>query len=293
MTTFEGSMVALVTPFKDGKIDEGNLKKLVEFHIENGTQVIVPCGTTGESATLTHDEHEQVISTVIGFVNKRAKVLAGAGSNSTAEAIRLHQFCQKAGADGTLHITPYYNKPTQEGLFQHFQAVAKSADLPIILYNVPSRTGVNMLAETTIRLAKIDTVVGVKEASGNLAQASMIINNTPDSFSLLSGEDDLTYPLYCLGAKGAISVTANIVPKTCVEQYLAVCEGDYKKAREIHDKLFELHKVMFIETNPIPVKAALAIMGYIEEEYRLPMVQASSQSRDKIKEVLKKMDLIF
>lgn len=286
-------MVAIVTPFKGGKIDEESLKRLIDFQIENGTDVIVPCGTTGESATLTHEEHEVVISTVIKHVNKRVKVLAGAGSNSTAEAVRLQEFCQKAGADGTLHITPYYNKPTQEGLFQHFQAIAKSSDVPIILYNVPSRTGVNMLAETTIKLSAIDTIVGVKEASGNLGQALAIINGTDEDFALLSGEDALTYSLYCLGGKGAISVTANVAPQKCAEQYQAIRQGDFQKALQIHNELLELHDVMFIETNPIPVKAALAIMGSIEEEYRLPMVCASSQNREKIKAVLKKMEIIF
>lgn len=293
MTLFEGSMVALVTPFKNGKIDEESLKRLVEFHIENGTDVIVPCGTTGESATLTHDEHEQVISLVVQAVNKRAKVLAGAGSNSTAEAIRLHKFCRRAGADGALHITPYYNKPTQEGLLQHFQAIAKSADLPIILYNVPGRTGVNMAAETTIQLARIDTIVGIKEASGDLVQASRIVNGTDDSFVLLSGEDALNYPLYCLGARGAISVTANVLPKKCAEQYRAVRDGDFVTARRIHNELLPLSQVLFVETNPIPVKAALAAMGYIEEEYRLPLVPASSANRERVKEVLKKLGLIF
>lgn len=293
MTTFQGSMVALVTPFKNGKIDEESLKKLIDFQIENGTDVIAPCGTTGESATLTHEEHEQVISFVIKCVNKRAKVLAGAGSNSTTEAVKLHQFCEKAGADGTLHITPYYNKPTQEGLYQHFQTIAKSSDLPIILYNVPSRTSVNMLPETTVRLSQIDTIVGIKEASGSLPQASRIINDTDESFVLLSGEDALTYPLYCIGAKGAISVTANIMPQKCAEQYQAVSNGDLQKARLLHDELFDLHEVLFIETNPIPVKSALSLMGHIEEEYRLPLVPASPQHREKIKEVLKAKGMIF
>lgn len=290
---FTGSMVALVTPFKNGKVDEVALRNLVDFQIQNGTSVIVPCGTTGESATLTHDEHDRVIQIVVEQANRRVKVLAGAGSNSTDEAIRLHKFSQKIGADGSLQITPYYNKPTQEGLLQHFQAIAKSADLPIILYNVPGRTALNMKAETTIELSRIDTIVGIKEASGDLEQAMKIINNTADDFAVLSGEDALTYPLYCLGAKGVISVTANIAPRLCADQYQAVVEGDHRRALSIHNELLELHQIMFVETNPIPVKAALALMGKIEEEYRLPLVQLSKGNRELLKQCLKQRKMIF
>lgn len=291
--TFTGSMVALVTPFKNGLVDEVALRALVDFHIKNGTSVLVPCGTTGESATLSHEEHDRVISIVVEQANKKIKVLAGAGSNNTAEAVRLHQFCHKIGADGALHITPYYNKPTQEGLLQHFKAVAKASDLPVVLYNVPGRTAVNMKAETTIELAKIDTIVGIKEASGDLEQAMKIINETSEEFVVLSGEDALTYPLYCLGAKGVISVTANIQPRLCADQYQAVVTGDHKKALAIHNELLDLHQIMFVETNPIPVKAALAMMGMIEEEYRLPLVAMSAANREKLKQCMLRKKLIF
>lgn len=290
---FEGSMVALVTPFKNGKVDNDALQKLIEFQISNGTSVIVPCGTTGESATLTHDEHDHVIELTVKTVNKRAKVLAGAGSNSTAEAVRLHQYCKKIGADGALHITPYYNKPTQDGLLQHFQTIARSCDLPVVLYNVPGRTGVNMLPDTVAKLSQIDTIVGIKEASGNLDQASEIIAHTSEEFALYSGEDSLTYPLYALGAKGVISVTTNIAPKDMSEQYAAIQKKDFATARALHYKLFDLHKTLFIETNPIPVKTALALMGYIEEEFRLPLCPIGPANREKLKAVMKKLGLIF
>lgn len=292
MRLFEGSMVALVTPFKNGEVDEGALRRLIDFQIAGGTSAIVPCGTTGESATLTHDEHNRVVAITVEHVAKRVKVLAGAGSNCTDEAIRLHQFCHKAGADGALHITPYYNKPTQEGLLQHYQAIAKSADLPIVLYNVPSRTGVNMVAATTVTLSKVDNIVGIKEASGSLDQASDILAGVGDDFCVISGEDSLTYPLYALGACGVISVTANIVPKDCSRQYAAIKAGNFAKARDIHYQLFNLHKQLFIETNPIPVKAALGLMGLIEEEYRLPLVPMSSGPREKLQSLLKEHDLI-
>ena len=293
MINFEGSMVALVTPFKNGKIDEKAFRNLIDLQIAGGTSVLVPCGTTGESATMSHAEHEQVIAICQEQAGKRAQVLAGAGSNSTAEAIRLTEFCEKAGVDGVLHITPYYNKPTQEGLLQHFQAIAKSTSLPVVLYNVPGRTGVNMLPETVVALAKIDNIVGIKEASGSLVQATEIIKNTDESFYLLSGEDALNYPLYAIGAKGAISVTCNLLPKKCAEQYAAIKKGDFAKALQIHQELFELNNVLFVETNPIPVKAALALMGYLDEEYRLPLVKISSKNREVLKAVLQKNGLLF
>jgi len=289
---FEGSMVALVTPFKDGKVDEEGLKALVDFHVEAGTAVIVPCGTTGESATLTHEEHDLVISLVVKHADKRVKVLAGAGSNATAEAIRLNKFCESVGADGTLHITPYYNKPPQQGLLEHFKAIAASSDVPIILYNVPGRTAVNMTAETTIELSKIKNIVGVKEASGDVNQIDEIIKGTADDFSVISGDDELTYELYCKGACGVISVTANVVPAKCAEQFKAIKSGDTKRAQEIHEELLALHKIMFVETSPIPVKAALAMMGRIEEEYRLPLVNMTQGNREKLKAVLTNMGLI-
>lgn len=289
---FEGCMVALVTPFRGGKIDEEALKRLIEFHISRGTKVIVPCGTTGESATLSHAEHERVVGLTVSLVNRRAKVLAGAGSNSTAEAIRLHKAAALAHADGALHITPYYNKPTQAGLIQHFTAIAKSADLPVVLYNIPGRTCVNMLPATTIELSKIDTIVGIKEGSGNLSQAGDIIAGVDQNFAVICGDDELAYAMYCLGAKGVISVTANLVPDMLSQQYASVVSGDYKKALAIHNKLLRLHRQLFVETNPIPIKAALHMMGLIEEELRLPLTPLTAGNRETLKAVMKDMGLI-
>lgn len=293
MNHIEGSMVAIVTPFRDGKIDVEAFKNLINFQIQNGTSVIVPCGTTGESATLSHDEHDEVIRLAVEHVNGRAKVLGGAGSNSTREALRLHKYCEKIGTDAALHITPYYIKPTQEGLYEHFKAIADSCGLPVVLYNVPGRTGVNLLPETVARLASHTNIIGIKEASGSLTQATEIIRSTPDDFYLYSGEDALTYSLYALGAKGAISVTCNVEPKRCSDQYLAIQENDYAKAKEIHYQLFDLHQAMFFETNPIPVKAALSMMGLIAEEYRLPMTKMSEGNRERLKKVLKDLKKIF
>ena len=289
---FTGSMVAIVTPFKNGQLDESALKTLIDFQINEGTSVIVPCGTTGESATLSHEEHERVIALTVQITAGRAKVLAGAGSNNTTEAVRLHQSCKKAGADGALHITPYYNKPPQEGLFQHFLAVAKSCDLPVVLYNVPGRTSLNMTPDTVMRLAALDTVIGIKEASGNLEQASEIIARAPKSFSLYSGEDALTYPLYALGARGVISVTANVTPGDLAAQYTAIKKNDHTTALAIHNRLFNLHRAMFWETNPIPVKTALALMGLIQEEFRLPLVAMTPSLREKLKSLLQSMGIL-
>lgn len=290
---FEGSMVALVTPFKNGKVDEDALRRLIDFHVASGTSVLVPCGTTGESATLTHEEHDAVIRLTVLHASKRVKVLAGAGSNSTAEALRLHQNAARVGADGALHITPYYNKPTQSGLYAHFRAIAESSELPVVLYNVPGRTGVNLLPETVLRLAQIKTVVGIKEASGVLDQASEIMAGAPADFGLYSGEDSLSFALYALGAKGVISVTANVAPAEMAAQYDAIKRGDFSAARDIHYKLFALHKALFLETNPIPVKAALSLMGLIEEEYRLPLTAISPQNRERLKDVLKGLNKVF
>ncbi len=285
-------MVALVTPLKNGKIDEPALRALIDWHIQNGTSCIIPCGTTGESATLTHQEHEQVIDITIKQVNRRIKVLAGAGSNATHEAVRLNIQAKKLGADGTLHITPYYNKPTQEGLYQHYKAVAASADIPVILYNVPSRTGVNMLPETVARLSSIPNLIGIKEASGSLDQVRRVIDACPKNFIVLSGEDSQTLDMLKMGAVGAISVTANIAPRDCANEWDAFAKGDLPQAEKIHQKLMALHNVMFIETNPIPVKAALAMMNKISEEYRLPLVSLADENRDKLKKALKEYGLI-
>ncbi len=289
---FEGSYVAIVTPFKNGKVDAAALKGLIEFHIENGTNGIVPCGTTGESATLDHREHEEVIRIAVETCDGRVPVLAGTGSNATHEAIELTLSAQKIGVDGALLITPYYNKPTQEGLYQHFAAVAKETKLPVVLYNVPSRTSINMLPATVARLSKIENIVGIKEASGNLVQVSEIIQSCGPDFSVISGEDALTWPILALGGKGVISVTANLVPDKFTRLCKAAREGDIETARSLHYELLKLNDVMFIETNPIPVKAALAIMGRIEQEYRAPMCPPSDENLGKLQSVLKDYSLV-
>lgn len=266
---FTGSLVALVTPFKDGKVDIEKLEDLVEFHVEAGTSGLVPCGTTGESATLSHEEHELVIATVVHRADGRIPVVAGTGSNSTREAIRLTRYAKEAGADGALLITPYYNKPTQRGLVAHFEAVARETDLPLILYNVPGRTGVNMLPPAVIECARLPNVVGIKEASGNVDQAVEILRGC--DITVLSGDDSLTLPLMAVGAEGVISVAANVVPKLMVDLVDLAAGGDFVGARELHMKLFPLFKVLFVETNPIPVKTAVALMGRIGPELRLPL----------------------
>ncbi|MEC9019538.1 MAG: 4-hydroxy-tetrahydrodipicolinate synthase [Nitrospinota bacterium] len=289
---FEGSFVAIVTPFKNGKVDAKALKELIDFHIENGTNGIVPCGTTGESATLSHHEHEEVIRIAIETCRGRVPVLAGTGSNATHEAIELTLSAQKVGADGALLITPYYNKPTQEGLSQHFVAVAKETRLPIVLYNVPSRTSINMLPETVARLSKIENIVGIKEASGNLVQVSEIIQSCSADFEVISGEDALTWPILALGGKGVISVTANLVPEKFSKLCKAALEGDMATARSLHYELLKLNDAMFIETNPIPVKAALAIMGRIDNEFRAPLCAPSDQNLATLKSVLQQYKLV-
>ena len=283
---FKGSIVAIVTPMKKGKVDEKAIRELVEFQIQNGTDGIVPCGTTGESATLTYEEHCQVIDIVIDQTKKRVPVIAGTGSNSTHETIYLTEHAKKSGADCALIITPYYNKPTQEGLYQHFKAVAEAVDIPIILYNVPGRTAVNMLPETVIRLSKIKNIVGVKEASCSMDQATEILMNVDKDFALLSGEDSLSFPLFCIGAKGVISVATNIVPRMMADMWDSFERGDFLKAREIHMKLFPLFKAIFFETNPIPVKKAVYLMGMIEDEIRLPLVTMTKGNEEKLRKVL-------
>ena len=288
---FSGSMVALITPFKNGKVDEKALRNLIDWQIESGTDVIVPCGTTGESATLSHEEHDRVIEITVEQVNGRAKVLAGTGSNSTEEAIRLTQEAKAVGADGALLVCPYYNKPTQSGLYQHFKIIASKVDLPLILYNIPGRTGINLLPETVARLAQIENIVGIKEATASLTQASEVIAACPKNFSLLSGEDALNWPLYAIGAKGAISVTANLLPKLCAELWDANERGDFKHCQKLHYDLLKINEILFIETNPIPVKTALAIMGKCEEEFRLPLCEMGKENREKLKKVLKEYGL--
>jgi 4-hydroxy-tetrahydrodipicolinate synthase len=289
---FKGSMVAIVTPFKNGKVDEKALGDLIEFHIKHGTDVIVPCGTTGESATLSHEEHHRVVEITVKTVNKRVPVIAGAGSNSTSETIDLTNYAKKAGADGVLLITPYYNKPTQEGLFQHFKKIAESVDIPIVLYNVPGRTSVNMLPATVARLREVKSIVGIKEATGDLKQISELIRLCGRDFDVISGDDFTTLPLLSIGGVGAISVTANIVPGDAAAMFDAFFAGKREEALRLHFKMEPLHSLMFIETNPIPVKTALAMMGKIGEEFRLPLCPMADANKDKLKKALKDYGLI-
>ena len=289
---FEGSFVAIITPFKNGKVDEEGLRNLIEFQITNGTNGIVPCGTTGESATLDHEEHSQVISIVVDACKGRVPVLAGTGSNSTKEAIKLTKEAEKAKANGALLITPYYNKPTQEGLYRHFEAVAKETSLPIVLYNVPSRTSVNMLSNTVKRLSEIKNFVGIKEASGSLQQMSEIVDQCEDSFSLISGDDPLLLPILSIGGKGVISVTANVAPDKVSKLCAYAAKNEMVQARKLHFELMELNNAMFIETNPIPVKTALGLMGKIDPELRPPLSSISQKNFESLKTVLRKYSLI-
>ncbi len=289
---FKGAIVAIVTPFKNGEIDEPALRDLIEFQIENGTDGIVPCGTTGESATLSHEEHDRVIEITIDAVRKRVPVIAGTGSNSTVEAMRLTKHAHEAGADGVLVVAPYYNRPTQEGLYQHYKALAENVPIPIIPYNIPSRTGVNILPETVARLAKISNIVGIKEASGSLKQMNDVIRLCDDGFSVLSGDDFFTLPLLTLGGKGVISVISNVAPADMACLVDAFEAGNMKKARAMHDKMVPLVDALFIETNPTPVKAALALMGKISEDVRLPLYRMTETSREKLKRVMQNYGLI-
>ncbi len=289
---FTGSLVAIVTPFKNGRVDERTLGDLIEWQIANGTDGIVPCGTTGESATLSHEEHERVIAFTVEVVKRRVPVIAGTGSNCTDEAIALTRHASRVGADGALLITPYYNKPTQEGLFRHFKAVAEAADIPIVLYNIPGRTGVNMLPATVARLTSVQNIVAIKEGSGAVQQASEIIQMCGDRITVLSGDDPLTLPMMAVGAKGVITVTANIVPADMARLVDAFAEGRMEEARRLHFKLSPLFAALFLETNPIPVKAALSMMGKIEEELRLPLCPMGQENRDKLARVMKEYGLI-
>lgn len=285
---FKGSIVAIVTPFHNGKVDEKKLRELIDFQIKNGSSGIVPCGTTGESATLTFDEHEKVIEITIEQVNKRVPVIAGTGSNSTEEAIMLTKQAASAGADASLQVSPYYNRPTQAGLFRHFKAIAESVKIPIILYNIAGRTGVNIEPETIAGLAKdCRNIVAVKEASGSLDQMSRIKALCPPNFQLISGDDSLTLPVLSIGGVGVISVVANVVPADVAGLVSAFEKGNIKKAQNLHYKLLPLIKACFIETNPIPVKTAMGLLGMCEPDLRLPMCSMSPVNLDKLKKALK------
>jgi 4-hydroxy-tetrahydrodipicolinate synthase len=289
---FKGSIVAIVTPFRNGKVDEKALGNLIEWHIKQGTNAIVPCGTTGESATLDYEEHHRVIRFTVEAVNKRVPVIAGTGANATDETIMITKEAKKSGADAALVVAPYYNKPTQEGLYRHYKAIAEAVKIPLILYNVPGRTAVNILPSTVARLAEIRNIVAIKEATGDMKQASEIIRLCGNRIAVLSGDDFTTLPLMALGGKGTISVSANVAPRL-VSQMCALWEkGRFDEARKLHFKLEPLNAAMFIETNPIPVKTALALMGKIREEFRLPLCEMAPANREKLKAVLKDMKLI-
>jgi 4-hydroxy-tetrahydrodipicolinate synthase len=289
---FGGASVGIITPFKNGKVDEEAFRKLIEEQIAGGTDAIVPCGTTGESTTLSHEEHDRVIEITVDAVKKRVPVIAGTGSNSTAEAIRLTKHAWEAGADGALLVCPYYNRPTQEGIYQHYRTVAEKIPIPIIIYNIQSRTGTNITAETLARLAEIKNIVGVKEASGNIKQMSDIIRLCGPDFEVLSGDDIFTLPLLALGGKGVISVISNVVPADMAALVDAFVGGDLQKARDLHFRMSPLIDALFIETNPIPTKAALAMMGKIEYDLRLPLCRMSEKNEAILKNVMQQYGLI-
>ena len=291
---FKGAFTAIVTPFKeDGRLDEKALKALVEFQIKNKIDGIVPCGTTGESPTLDYEEHHKVIKIVVDASNGKVPVIAGTGSNSTKEAVEMTRKAADAGADASLQVCPYYNKPTQEGLYRHFSEIAKSVDIPIIIYNIQSRTAVNLETATLATLAKEHSNIGgVKEASGNMPQMMEVISSLPKNFSVLSGDDILTLPLMSCGGHGVISVASNIVPNEIHNLTESALNGDFRKAEELHYKYLPLFKGIFIETNPIPIKAALAMKGMIKEIYRLPMCEMKDENKDKLRKILKDLKII-
>ncbi len=294
-SNFQGSAVALVTPFKNGAIDEKTLRDLVEWHIAEGTDVIVPCGTTGESATINYEEHDRVIKIVVEQVKKRIPVLAGTDSNATSEAIEMTKHDKSIREDGSLQVTPYYNKPTQEGLYRHFKAIAEAVDLPMMLYNVPGRTSVNMLPETAARLASIKNIICIKEASGNLEQVKKVIElckNVRLDFQILSGEDAQNLEIIELGGVGMISVTANVVPGKLAQMWDLYRAGKKDEAKKIHQELQPLHAAMFFETNPIPAKTALSLMGKCSGEFRLPLCEMGKENSDKLKKVLQEFKLV-
>jgi len=288
---FTGAMVALVTPFQDGEVDFGTLNELIDFQIENGIDGLVPVGTTGESPTLSYDEHKQVIERVVKGAAGSVPVIAGAGANSTAEAIELTAYAKKTGADATLQVCPYYNKPTQEGFYQHFKAIAEEVDLPIVLYNIPGRCGAGMTPETIARLAEIENIVAIKEATGSLDQASEIAMRC--DMTIISGDDSLTLPLASVGGKGVISVVANIVPADVKAMTDLILEGDLVSARQWHRKLFALSKNMLtLATNPIPIKAAMAMLDLASDELRLPMTPLEEDKKAALRQTLKDYGLL-
>lgn len=290
---FNGVFTALVTPYqKSGEIDKQSLKKLVDFQLKEGISGLVPVGTTGESPTLSHEENLDVIELVINQVAGKVPVIAGTGSNCTSEAVRMTKIARQLGADCSLQVNPYYNKPTQEGLYRHFMTIADSVDLPIMVYNIKGRSGVNIETANLMKMAEHPNIVAVKEASGDLGQMMDVISKSPKDFSVLSGDDNIALPLTLMGGNGVVSVASNIIPKWMMDMINSAKKGDVEKSRTIHYDLLPLFKAMFLETNPIPVKSCLAMMGLIEEVYRLPMCEPTAEHKDQLKEMLKAQGIL-
>ncbi len=289
---FKGAFTAIITPFKNNEVDYDAFAELIEFQIKEGIHGIVPCGTTGESATLSFEEHKEVIKKCVEIVNKRVPIIAGSGSNNTKEAIELTKYAKDVGADGALVITPYYNKPTQEGLYYHFKTIAEEVNIPIVVYNVPGRTGVNLLPDTLAKLKDLSNIAAVKEASGSITQAEEIIIKTEGKLNLLSGDDSLYFPILTIGGTGVISVVSNIIPKDVANVYNEFQSGNMEESRNIFYKYFFLTKSMFYETNPIPAKTSLNLMGKISDELRLPLYKMSDTNKNRLIEDLKKYSLI-
>jgi len=289
---FSGSMAAIVTPFRDGRIDTDGLERLIEFQVSNGTSAIVPCGSTGESATLTHDEHSEVVRLAVRFVRGRVPVIAGSGSNSTAEAIALTRAAREAGATAALLISPYYNKPTQEGIYRHYKAVAEVTGVPLILYNIPGRTASKIEATTIARLAELEHIVGLKDATGSLDEVQEVLRLCGDRIAVYSGDDSLTLPIMAAGGAGVISVVANVMPRQSADMVAECMHGNWDKGRRLHYELLPLIRALFLETNPIPVKAAVAMMGYCRDELRLPLLPMSDAPRAKLRAVMQQYGLV-
>jgi len=289
---FSGSMTALITPFRDGQIDTDSFARLIEFQIANGTSALVPCGSTGESATMTHQEHAEVVKLVVQLAKGRVPVIAGTGSNSTAEAITLTRAAQEAGASAALLISPYYNRPTQEGIYQHYKAIAAATRFPLIVYNIPGRTGSKIEATTIARLAELEHIVGLKEATGSLDEVQEVIRLCGNRLEVYSGDDALTLPIMAVGGTGVISVIANALPKQSAAVTTAALAGDWATARRLHYAMLPLGRALFLETNPIPIKAAMAMMGYCRDELRLPLLPMSEAPRAQLRSVMQQYGLV-